>query len=174
MNARAFDPESPAARKLRARVTNRLAFGAYLATKLPMGWLAGLRVEHLDARSCRTSVRYRWLTQNPFRSTYFAVLAMAAELSTGALGLSLVRAAPEPVSILVTGIEGTFIKKATDTTTFTCEDGEALQAAILQTLETREGVEVETRSVGRNRAGDEVCRFVITWSLKVRERSGGR
>jgi len=31
------------------------------------------------------TVKHRWLNQNPFNSMYFAVQAMAAELTTGAL-----------------------------------------------------------------------------------------
>ena len=32
-----------------------------------------------------STVKHRWINQNPFNSMYFAVQAMAAELSTGAL-----------------------------------------------------------------------------------------
>lgn len=168
MNARVFDPDNPRARTLRARLASRWKLGAFMASKLPMGLLAGLRITHVDAEWCTCQVRYGWLTTNPFKSTYFAVLAMAAEMSTGALALAMVRTAPEPVSILVTGLQADFVKKATDTTTFTCADGPAFADALRQTLRTGEGVTVDARTVGRNLAGDEVARFTITWSLKRR------
>jgi acyl-coenzyme A thioesterase PaaI-like protein len=166
MNARSFDPESPAVRKLRSQVTSRVQLAAFMGAKLPLGLLAGLRIHSLDAEQCVCSVRYRWMTTNPFRSTYFAALAMAAEMSTGALGLSLVRAAPEPVSILIVGMHGTFTKKATDRTTFTCADGRKVQDAVLQALTSGQGVTVQTETIGRNQAGDEVARFTFTWSFR--------
>lgn len=166
MNARAFDPDGPKVRKMRDQVTSRLKLALFMANKLPLGLMAGLRVTDVDARSCSVSVRYRWITTNPFRSTYFAALAMAAEMSTGVLGLSLVQAAPEPVSILIVGMTGEFVKKATDTTTFTCSDGQAIQDAVLEALKTGEGVTVETTTVGLNEAGEEVARFTFTWSFR--------
>jgi len=170
MNARAFDPNGEAVRKIRAQVTSRAKLAAFMGAKLPLGLLAGLRVTHVDAESCSASVRYRWMTTNPFRSTYFAALAMAAEMSTGVLGLSLVQAAPEPVSILIVGMTGEFVKKATDVTTFTCRDGRAVQEAVMQAVETGQGVTVQTETVGTNRAGEVVARFTFTWSFKKKQR----
>lgn len=166
MNARAFDPDSPAAQKLRKQVMNPLALAAFMGAKLPLGLLAGLRIRALDAETCSTTVRYRWMTTNPFRSTYFAALAMAAEMSTGTLGLSLVRSAPEPVSMLIVGMKGDFVKKAVGLTTFTCTDGVRIQAAVAEALRTGEGVTVDTETVGRDESGEEIARFTFTWSFR--------
>ncbi|PIQ17019.1 MAG: thioesterase, partial [Flavobacteriales bacterium CG18_big_fil_WC_8_21_14_2_50_32_9] len=43
---------------------------------------------------------------------YFAVLAMAAELSTGALVLQKIKTSNKKVSMLVTHQKSTFLKKA--------------------------------------------------------------
>jgi hypothetical protein len=161
-----FDPDGPKAARLRAQIRNPVKMAAFLGAKLPMALLAGIRVTHLDASACTTTVRYRWLTTNPFRSTYFAVLAMAAEMSTGALGLTLVQAAPVPVSILVVGMEAEFVKKATGLTTFTCSDGQILQDAVKEALRSGEGVTATTRSVGVDASGDVVARFTFTWSFR--------
>ena len=165
MNA-SFDPNGPRARRMRDQVTSPLKLAAFMAAKLPMALIAGIRVRSLDAETCTTTVRYRWINTNPFKSTYFAVLAMAAEMSTGALGLSLVQAAPVPVSILVVGMEAEFVKKATGLTTFTCTDGRVLQDAVKEALRTGEGVTATTRSVGVDEAGDVVARFTFTWSFR--------
>jgi len=133
---------------------------------LPLGLVAGLRVRTLDGRVGEATVPYRWLTTNPFRSTYFAALSMAAELSQGALGMSVVEAAPEPVSILIVGMEGEFVKKATGLTVFRCEEGEKMSEAVLKTLETGEPVRLTLESVGRSESGVEVARFRYTWSFK--------
>lgn len=161
-----FDPNGPAVEKLRRRVRNRWLLRLFMLGKLPLGLLAGLRITHIDADVCEVAVPYRWITTNPFRSTYFAALSMAAEMSTGALGLALVEAAPEPVSFLIVGMNADFSKKATDLTTFRCEGGEAMTAAMLEALETGKPVKTTLETVGRNKAGDEVARFTFTWSFK--------
>jgi hypothetical protein len=53
--------------------------------KLPAAFICGVRVKKLDEKECVATVKHRWINQNPFNSMYFAVQAMAAELSTGAL-----------------------------------------------------------------------------------------
>ncbi|MFK7929043.1 MAG: PaaI family thioesterase [Myxococcota bacterium] len=166
MNARAFDPNGPDVKKLRRQMLSKTNLRGFMASKLPLALMAGLKVTHLDASSCKTTVRYGWRTTNPFKSTYFAALAMAAEMSTGALGLSLVQAAPEPVSILITGMTAEFVKKATDLTTFTCGDGAALQDAVVETLQSGEGTTCVATSTGTNQAGEVVARFTFTWSFK--------
>ena len=57
----------------------------FLFFKLPAAFWCGVRVKNLNNDACEVAVRHRWINQNPFNSMYFAVQAMAAELSTGAL-----------------------------------------------------------------------------------------
>ena len=63
----------------------------FLLFKLPIAIIAGVRLRSISLESCTTSVKHRWLNQNPFQSIYFAVQAMAAELSTGALVLQFIK-----------------------------------------------------------------------------------
>ncbi|HIE78697.1 MAG TPA: thioesterase, partial [Candidatus Thioglobus sp.] len=65
-------------------MTNWFLFKAYVIQKLPLAFLIGFKIVELDESKCVTYVKYRYLNKNPFRSTYWAVLGMAAELSTGA------------------------------------------------------------------------------------------
>jgi len=161
-----FDPDGPETQKARRRVANPWLLRAFMFTKLPLALFAGLRVRSLDRRVCEVTVPYGWMTTNPFKSTYFAVLAMAAEMSTGALGLALVETGPEPVSFLIVGMDAKFTKKAADLTTFRCEDGEKFVEAYLKTLATGESTKVTAETIGVNKAGDEVARFNFTWSFK--------
>ena len=57
----------------------------FLFVKLPSAYWSGVRVKAISATSCTATVKHRWFNQNPFNSMYFAVQAMAAELTTGAL-----------------------------------------------------------------------------------------
>jgi hypothetical protein len=139
-----------------------------MAAKLPLALFAGLRVTELTADACSVTVPYGWRTQNPFRSTYFAAQSMAAEMSTGALGLSLVHAAPQPVSMLIVGMTAQFTKKADRTLTFRCTDGEAIAAAVSRTLETGEPVKVTTTTIGTLPDGVVASTFTFTWSFRRR------
>ena len=59
--------------------------------KLPSAWLAGVRVKKISLESCIVSVKHRWINQNPFKSMFWAVQGMAAELATGALVMSYIQ-----------------------------------------------------------------------------------
>lgn len=141
-------------------------FSAYLFWKLPAAWLAGVRVQSLETNTCVTSVPFRWLSQNPFRSTYFACLSMAAELSTGLPAMMYVQSAPRRVSMLVTGMESTFVKKATGLTRFTCSELPLLRAALERALNNNASETVTLHSEGRDKDGILIASFAITWSFK--------
>ena len=61
------------------RVKSRFLFKLFTIAKLPLAFISGLKVLDLDENQCSTSVGYKYLNKNPFQSTYFAVLNMAAE-----------------------------------------------------------------------------------------------
>ena len=74
--------------KFQNLVNHPFKFRMYLLYKLPAAFFSGVKIKECTQEKCITSVPYKWLTQNPFRSTYLASLAMAAEMSTGTLALS--------------------------------------------------------------------------------------
>ena len=154
--------------RARKRMSSGLLLRLYMLFKLPLGLFAGMRVARLDPEVCATRLPYGWRTTNPFKSMYFAAQAMAAELSTGALALMAVDVAPASVAMLITGLEAEFGKKATSWTTFTCEDGAAIFAAVARTVETGEAETVRVSTVGRMDDGTVVARFTFTWSFKRR------
>ena len=123
MTTTSIDMDSAPVQKMRNLLKNPLAINMFMLAKLPLALMAGLKVRNIDADICEVSVPYGWRSTNPFQSTYFAALTMAAEMSTGALAISLVRASPRPISMLVVNVEGEFVKKATSLTTFRCEAG---------------------------------------------------
>lgn len=153
---------------LRSRLARPWLLRFFMLRRLPLALVAGLRIPELDRRHCVVTVPYGWRTTNPFRSTYFAALSMAAEMSTGTLALLATTAAPEPVALLIVGLEGSFEKKATAPTTFTCLDGDAIFAGVAAALETGEASQVPAVTIGRNPEGVVVARFVFTWSFKAR------
>ncbi|PSL19542.1 DUF4442 domain-containing protein [Chitinophaga ginsengisoli] len=157
----------PAVRSFIRFAGHPFKFSLYLLWKLPSAWLAGVRLKQLNEQQCTTVVPFKWLSQNPFHSTYFACLAMAAEMSTGLMAIMYIRTAtPKRVSMLVTGMEASFVKKATGKTWFTCNDGGAIQAAIARTAATGEPEVLTVNSIGRSHDGTVIASFAITWSFK--------
>lgn len=143
-------------------------FRLFLLTKLPSAYFAGIRLREADENRCVVTVPYKWFTQNPFRSIYFACLNMAAEMSTGALAMAHLYKRKPPVSMLVVKVESEYFKKATKRTSFVCEDGPLFQRAVEESIATGEPRIVRARSVGRNSEGEMVAEFYFTWSLKAK------
>jgi acyl-coenzyme A thioesterase PaaI-like protein len=148
--------------------SNPFLFRLYLLTRLPSAFFAGLKITQLDADTCTVTVPYKWFTRNPFRSTYFACLAMAAEMSTGALAMAQLYKRKPPVSMLITHLEANYVKKATGRTYFKCADGPAIRSAVEAAISSGEGQIVRIRSAGTNANGDLVAEFYLTWSFKVK------
>lgn len=151
-----------------ALVQNRLKFSLYLLKNLPAAYFSGVRIVEANDASAVVSIPYKWFTRNPFRSTYFASLSMAAELSTGLLAMAHLYKRKPSVALLVTGIEGKFYKKATAFTFFHCEEGSRIKQTIDAAVLLAAPQEIKAHTVGKNKAGELVAEFWITWSFKVR------
>ena len=139
----------------------------FFLRRLPMAWLAGLRLRELSPEAATVTVRYKYLTQNPFRSIYFACLSMAAELASGIQAMLHIQGNGH-VSMLVVGLEADFSKKAVGTITFRCPDGAAIAAAIAESRATGQGRTVVCTSTGLDEAGEVVAVFRVTWSFKAK------
>jgi len=150
------------------RVQKPLMFKLFMLLFLPMAFLARIRVDVLNRTASEVSVPYSFINKNPFRSTYFAVLSMAAEMSTGLLAMMYVRNAIPSVSMLVTGLEASFIKKATGRVSFRCHDGLLLKDTVIRCISTDQPQVCRCCSTGYDGSGNEVARFYITWSFRAR------
>lgn len=141
----------------------------FLVFKLPAAFMCGVRVKAIDHNSCKTSVTHRWINQNPFQSVYFAVQAMAAELSTGALVMLHIQESKQKISMLVANQKGNYSKMAKGTLHFSCEDGLKVKAAIEQTLQTGEGVVFWMTSIGKDQSGEVVSTSEFEWRVKLKK-----
>ena len=158
---------TPEMEAFRRQVLNPLKLRLFMLRKLPLAWLAGLRLVALTPEAATVTIRYKYLTQNPFRSIYFAALAMAAELASGMQAM-LHTQSGGPVSMLVVGLEAEFTKKAVGLIAFTCPDGPAVAQAVAESRATGEGRTVRCTSTGRDEVGDVVAVFRVTWSFRAK------
>ncbi len=148
------------------QITNPVKFKLFTLTKLPMAFFSGLKVTTLEPNTAAVSVRFKWINQNPFKSIYFAVLSMAAELSTGVLAFAQIYKRKPSISMLVVKLEAEFYKKAVGKIVFTCNDGNKVIAAIEETIVTKQGITVACTSIGKDEEENEVAKFIFTWSFK--------
>ena len=144
-------------------------FRMFLFSKLPAAFFSGVRLKTIDETKAVVTVPYKWFSQNPFKSTYFACLAMAAEMSTGLLAMMNTYKRNPAVSMLVTGLEAAYFKKATGITMFNCDQGLALNQTIEEAIATGQGKIITIKSTGKNDKGELVAEFFITWSFKVKK-----
>ena len=89
-------------------------------------------------------------------------------MSTGFLVMQEIQNSNRKVSMLVTHQEGNFLKKATGTIKYSCNEGDKIQEAIQKSIKTGEGQVIELNSKGFNESGVEVANFQFQWSLKVK------
>ena len=150
-------------------VKHPVKFRMFLLSKLPAAFFSGVRVVDADEKKCLVKIPYKWFSTNPFKSTYFACLSMAAEMSTGVLALAHIYKRQPAVSMLVSNVEGSFLKKATGITVFTCEDGLIIKQTIEDAIMSGEGRIITAKSYGRNEANEIVAEFAVTWSFKVKQ-----
>tara|TARA_R110002012_G_scaffold247912_3_gene423868 strand:+ start:608 stop:1066 length:459 start_codon:yes stop_codon:yes gene_type:complete len=136
--------------------------------KLPAAFFCGVRTKVLTNEQCVTTVRHKWINQNPFKSMFWAVQGMAAEFATGALMMSKIQNSGKKISMLVTTNNATFTKKATGLITFTCNDGLLIDTAIQKSIESGEGQTIWMKAEGVNEEGIVVSTFNFEWSLKVK------
>ena len=146
-----------------------LKFRLFLLTKLPSAFIAGIRIKECNKEACSVSVPYKWLTQNPFRSTYFACLSMAAEMSTGALAMANVYQRKPSASMLITSVDSKYYKKAVGITIFTCKEGMAIKQTIDTAYTTFSPQTIRVKSEGFNHQNELVAEFWFTWSFKVKQ-----
>jgi hypothetical protein len=154
----------PEALAYQKKMSNPLYFWFGMLIKLPSAVFWKFRIIALDAEKCVVTIPYSWRTQNPFKSIYFAAMAGAGELSTGAL-CQLAISGLGKYSMLVVDFKAEYFKKANQKITFTCDMGKEL-FMLVESLQPNETGKLTMISTGRNPQGEEVARFYVTWSFK--------
>ena len=147
---------------------NKFQLHLFLFLKIPISWIAGVRLKEMNDEICVTKVKFGWLNQNPFNSMFWAVQGMAAEFSTGFLCAEKIRKSGKKISMLVVHNKAEFTKKAIGRVTFSCLQGKELDAVLQKAIETGEGQTLTMFSEGKDQKGDVVSKFAFTWSFKVK------
>lgn len=140
----------------------------FLLLKLPIAWLAGVRLINISSTQAKATASLKWLNQNPFKSMYFAVQAMAAELSTGVLVMREIKFSQQPISMLVIRNTSEFHKKAKGRIVFICEDGHLVKDAVQKSISTGEGQNIWMSVKAFDESETCVSEFKFNWSIKLK------
>ena len=124
---------------------------AFMFLKLPSAFWSGVRVKSISPEVCEVTVKHRWFNQNPFNSMYFAVQAMAAEFTTGALVMFQIKQSGKNISMLVAQNKSIFTKKATGRITFACIQGSLIKETIQKAIDSNEGQTIWLTSIGKTK-----------------------
>ena len=136
--------------------------------KLPAAWLTGVRLSLINEGKCEVKVRFKWINQNPHRSMFWAVQAMAAELTTGMLLTKSIQDSNSDISMLLVSNKSSFYKKAVGKITFVCDEGEIAKQLINSTIKNTTS-KAWFKAKGYDEAGDQVSEFDFEWSCKKRK-----
>ena len=77
-----FDDSNPHIKKYLKQLSNPILQRLFLFAKLPSAFFMGIKVRSVTPSEAKVTVPYSWRSQNPFKSTYFAAQAAAAEMIT--------------------------------------------------------------------------------------------
>jgi hypothetical protein len=137
--------------------------------KLPSVWWCGVRITSLTEKVCKASVTHRWINQNPFKSMFWAVQGMAAELTTGILIMQEVQGSELKVSMLVLNNKANFTKKAKGRITFSCDAKDQISKAIeqLKKVDTPQTFWLKASGVDENNV--VVSTFDFEWTLLIKK-----
>jgi hypothetical protein len=160
---------NPQQQKLKKQVSSAFKFRLYVLFNLPMGWLAGMKIIDLTENHCITSVPFKWINKNPFKSVYFAVQSMAAELSTATACMVAIQGHQPSIALIIVDMKGQFYKKATGKVFFTCLHQGQTYDTVAQALASKKAQTLSLKTVGKMSDGTLVSEFVFTWSFKQRQ-----
>ena len=146
-----------------------IQYNIYNFFKLPSVWWCGIRVKSVNEDSCIVSVKHRWINQNPFKSMFWAVQGMAAELSTGLLLMNEISRSKKSFSMLVLNNKANFSKKATGRISFSCDQGRQIRDSINLAISSNKPQTIWLNSSGIDSHGDTVSTFSFEWTLKLRK-----
>ena len=139
----------------------------WMLFKLPAAWLSGVRLSLINDSRCEVKVKFKWINQNPYRSMFWAVQGMAAELTTGMLLTNSIQNSKANISMLLVSNKSNFHKKAVGKITFICEEGENAKKLINSTIQNITS-KAWFKAKGFDETGDLVSEFDFEWSCKKR------
>ncbi|MBK9983232.1 MAG: DUF4442 domain-containing protein [Saprospiraceae bacterium] len=151
-------------KKLSKQLTTPWKMRMWMLRRLPMGLISGMVIDSLDENGCRVMLKDRLWIRNPFGSVFWAVMGMAAELSTGALVYAYVSGTN--TKYILTGVKGEFLKKVRGKSYYFCNSGQEVQLQLDSLRTPGETLTISLPVTAHDQAGQKVASFEFYWQLK--------
>ncbi|HZV71329.1 MAG TPA: DUF4442 domain-containing protein [Saprospiraceae bacterium] len=146
------------------QLTNPWKMRLWMLRRLPMGMISGMKIESLDENGCKVVLEDRFWIRNPFGSVFWAVMGMAAELSTGALIHAYVSGTN--IKYILTGVKGEFLKKVRGKSFYFCHSGQEVERKLRTLNSPGETFTISLPVTAHDQAGQMVASFEFYWQLK--------
>ena len=140
----------------------------FIFFNLPSAWWTGVRVVKITSGCCEVKVRLQWINKNPFKSMFWAIQGMAAELSTGVLLMKEAKDLGIKISMLVINNKASFTKKATGKLVYSCRPNNSIRSTFQNLLKTKNPQKLWLQSDGTDEKGDTVSTFDFEWTLLLK------
>ncbi len=150
------------------RMSNPFFFRLFTRKMVPAAASAGVRFCELSDTSCKIIVPNKGKNRNPFKSMYFAVQSMGAEMSTALPIMFHLQAYEASIAWIVTHFEVDFPSKAVGDVVFECKQVGEIKQAVQEAANSTDSIEIKLKTTGRMADGKVVSNFVFTWSLRKR------
>ena len=149
---------------LAAQLSTPWKLRLWMIHHLPMGWINGMYIEQLDAGQCVVVLKDRWWIRNPFGSVFWAVMGMAAELSTGVL--IHVYANQAGVRFILVGMQAEFYKKVKGKSYYFCLSGAQIAEQIEALQHSEHSITLALPVIARDNNGEPLAGFTFQWQLR--------
>ena len=134
----------------------------WMVRHLPMGFLTGMRIAVLNEDECQVVLKDRWWIRNPFGSVFWAVMGMAAELSTGALVYAY---AGSGYKFILVGMEAKFYKKVKGKSYYFCSSGPGLKRVLEMLNSSGQSGVIHMPVVAKDPNDQVLAEFSFSWQL---------
>lgn len=149
---------------LSKQLTSPFRLRLWMLKHLPMGLLTGMVIEELNEQGCTVVLKDRWWIRNPFGSVFWAVMGMAAELSTGALVYAYTSGTG--VKFILVGMEARFFKKARGKSYYFCGSGLDVFRNLENIMNIDDTSVVIMPVTARDHSGQNIAEFSFHWQLR--------
>jgi hypothetical protein len=147
-----------------------LKLWAFTAFYIPLVFWLRPRILEVTTKRSIIEMPFNRRTKNHVRSMYFGALSVGAEIGPGLITLRLFAEQKHKLTFLFKDFQADFLKRCEANVRFTCNDGDAIAAAIKTAIETKERQNVPVSVIATiPELGDEPqAHFKLTLSLRAK------
>lgn len=134
---------------------------------IPMLGYVRPKLEQIDDKEARVSIRLRRRTKNHLKSMYFGALAVGADVAAGLHTFYFSDELGVKPSFSFRSMSGNFYKRAEGTVWFTSSDGQKVKETVLLAKETGERHHALIHVDAKTANGETIAAFEMEISVKV-------